>query len=222
MYVTYEVIIRQNFMNVKNRYFVTSTDTGMGKTIVSAILCKALKASYWKPIQCGDLHESDSKQVASFGISTTAERYALSLPQSPHTAAAWEEKNILLEEFEMDPSNSPFIVEGAGGVLVPLNDKNLLIDLIKKLDLSAVVVVQHYLGSLNHTLLTMEALKARNIHIAGMISNRHEDKDKAQFLSQKTKIPFLFHINEHTFFDEHLINYYAHIAYKALCEVSYA
>ncbi|MGZ5304921.1 MAG: dethiobiotin synthase, partial [Bacteroidia bacterium] len=165
--------------------FVTGIGTGIGKTIVSAILTEALKADYWKPIQTGNIGDSDSETVGNLISNTDSvihkEAYSLKKPASPHAAATDEnitivEENIILPESQ----NKILIIEGAGGLMVPLNDSFLMIDLIQKLKAEVVLVSANYLGSINHTLLSAEALKQRNIPVKGIVFNGevyHEGED---------------------------------------------
>jgi dethiobiotin synthetase len=154
------------------RFFVTGTDTGVGKTLVSAWLAFHLKADYWKPIQCGlENGEGDREVVERLsGRTSFPERYRLTLPRSPHVAAAAENLRIDCAEFTA-PDSPALIVEGAGGVLVPINEREYMADLILQLRLPTVVVARGTLGGINHVLLTLEALRARGCPIAGVVFN---------------------------------------------------
>lgn len=181
-------------MNTK-QYFVTGIDTNVGKTIISAILVEALKADYWKPIQAGDLENSDTKRVKSLVSNTQSqffpETYSLNTPASPHYAAAVDKVNIELENFKVPQTNKPLIIEGAGGLMVPLNDKYLVIDLIQKLNIPVVLVSKNYLGSINHTLLSIEILKKRNIPIKGIVFNGKPNVSTEKYIENYTKIQCL-------------------------------
>lgn len=155
--------------------FVTGIGTGIGKTIVSAVLVESLQADYWKPVQSGDLDNSDTLYVQSLVSNAKTvfhpEAYRLTQPLSPHKSAA-------LDGIEIDPSTiiapqteNTLIIEGAGGLMVPLNHTFLMIDLIQQLNAEVILVVKHYLGSINHTLLSLEALRSRNIPITALIFN---------------------------------------------------
>jgi dethiobiotin synthase len=148
--------------------FVTGTDTNVGKTTVSAWLCMHSKANYWKPIQTG--MEFDGNVVKSLSPSTAiiAEIYKLKAPLSPYDAANLENKILNIESLG-ECSNT--IVEGAGGVLVPVAENFFMVDLIKKCNARALIVVKSQLGMINHTLMTVEAIKVRKIDILGMIIN---------------------------------------------------
>ena len=157
------------------KLFVTGIGTDLGKTVVSAVLTEALQADYWKPVQCGNLTNSDTKLVKSLVSNKHskfhAESYRFKLPASPHAAAAKEKTTIDLKKIKPPTTKNHLIIEGAGGLLVPLNDKDLVIDLIKKLQIPAIVISRNYLGSINHTLLTLSALRENNIEVAGIIFN---------------------------------------------------
>jgi dethiobiotin synthetase len=158
-----------------NAYFLTGIGTDVGKTIVSAALVEALQADYWKPIQAGDLDHTDTMKVRQLVANPHSvfhpERYQLNAPMSPHAAAAIDGVNIKLSDFSLPDTENTLIVEGAGGLMVPLNDYDTIIDLIERLQLPVILVSRHYLGSINHTLLSIEALKKRNLPIAGLIFN---------------------------------------------------
>lgn len=168
-----------------HRYFVTGIDTNIGKTVVSAILVKALNASYWKPIQSGDLEHTDSMKVKEYSEASTnqiiPDRYRLTTPASPHLAAEIENIEISLNDFDIPNIPGNLIVEGAGGLFVPLNYENTILDLIQKLSLPVILVSKNYLGSINHTLLSIHALKNRNIPIKGIIiiGDSHTPSEKA-------------------------------------------
>lgn len=175
--------------------FITGTDTNIGKTFVSAVLTLGLKASYWKPIQSGIETETDTqfvKRVTQLPDSFFLDEvYKLKLPRSPHEAAKAEGITIDLNIIEFPKRDKCVIVEGAGGVLVPLNDKNYMIDLIQKLELAVILVCRTQLGTINHTLLTIEALENRGIPILGIIMNGDEDLENQKSISMFSGIPIL-------------------------------
>ncbi|TSJ38971.1 dethiobiotin synthase [Fluviicola chungangensis] len=155
-------------------YVVTGIGTEVGKTVVSAVLCEALKADYWKPVQAGDLHALDSDFVKSNTSETTIipANKLLNHAMSPHEAARLDGIELTEADFDLPRFLKQTIVEGAGGVMVPLNDAGLCyIDLFQLWELPVYVVTKHYLGSINHTLLTLNALMSREIRIAGLIVN---------------------------------------------------
>ncbi|MFG0592263.1 dethiobiotin synthase [Myroides odoratimimus] len=155
------------------KLFVTGIDTGIGKTVTSAILTHYFKADYWKPIQSGDLHESDSMKIQQWNEHVTIyrERFRLQLPASPHESAAKENVNMQLSDFTLPDTVNNLIVEGAGGLFVPINSSTYMIDLIQYLKLPVALVTKNYLGCINHTMLSIEALRTRNIPIDYLVLN---------------------------------------------------
>jgi len=182
------------------RLFVTGIGTGIGKTIVSAVLTEKLKADYWKPIQSGDLDDSDTLKVKSLISNDKTifhpETYRLTQPYSPHKSAAIDGISIDETKFALPKTENNLIIEGAGGLMVPLNDHFLMIDLIKQLNVSVVLVSQNYLGSINHTLLSAEILKKYDIDIAGIIFNGKTDKDSESYILQYTGLRLLGRLPE--------------------------
>lgn len=159
-----------------NSFIITGTDTEIGKTLVSALLVKSLSASYWKPTQSGLEDETDSEFVKRVsGCSDDRiipEIFRLTQPLSPHLSSIKDGIQIELDDFKIpDCKTETLIIEGAGGVLVPLNWKTLQIDLFKKLNIPVVVVARTKLGTINHTLLTLEALRNREIQVHGVVLN---------------------------------------------------
>ena len=179
-------------------YFLTGIGTDVGKTVVSSILVNLLKADYWKPIQAGDLHFTDSMKIKKWcnGVHIHPERYRLAKPMSPHAAAERDNVEIHLKDFCLPNTENHLIVEGAGGLLVPLNDNQMIIDLIEYLQIDVVLVSQHYLGSINHTLLSIEALLNRQIPIAGIIFNGDENKETESIITSTYKIKVIGRIPE--------------------------
>lgn len=162
-------------------FFVTGTDTGIGKTVVSAILTKGLGATYWKPVQSGLHEETDTEAVARMtGLPENhfqEETYRLSEPLSPHASAAIDNVEIDMRAFSIpDYQTQHMVVEGAGGIHVPLNENHMIVDLISQLELPVLIVSRSGLGTLNHTLLTIEALRKRNISILGVVMNGPENE----------------------------------------------
>ena len=183
------------------RYFITGIGTNIGKTIVSAILTEALEADYWKPIQAGDLEYSDSLKVKNLISNTKTkihiEAYRLNQPMSPHAAAKLDNVIIDLNKITLPKTTNHLIIEGAGGLMVPLNENKLVIDLIKKLDAEVILVSQNYLGSINHTLLSLESLKVRNLKVKGIIFNGKENTETEQFILNYSGAKYLGRIDEH-------------------------
>lgn len=175
-----------------NTYFITGIDTNVGKTVTSAVLVEALKADYWKPVQAGDLENSDTLTVQKLISNSKShffpEKYRLNTPASPHYAAELDGVEIDFEGFELPSTNNNLIIEGAGGLFVPLNSKHLLIDLIQKLKIPVILVAKTYLGSINHTLLSIDALQRRNIPIAGIFFNGKIEISSKNYILEYTKI----------------------------------
>ena len=179
----------------KRPIFITGIGTGVGKTIVSAILVEKLKADYWKPVQSGELDNSDTMLVRSLISNEQSlfheEAYRLSQPLSPHQSAALDRIRIDLDKIILPNTENQLIIEGAGGLMVPLNDKDLMIDLIKKLDAEVVLVSKNYLGSINHTLLSAEILKTRNIPISRLIFCGENNQSSEEVIFKQTGIPII-------------------------------
>lgn len=193
-------------------YFVTGIGTNIGKTIVSAILTEALEADYWKPIQAGDLGNSDSLKVKNLISNSNtqihSETYRLKNAMSPHAAAKLDNITIDLDKITLPKTQNNLIIEGAGGLMVPVNDKDLIIDLIKKLNVEVILVSQNYLGSINHTILSYEALKNRQISMKGIIFNGQENQESQQFILNYTKLPLIAKIHQHECIDKNVILHY--------------
>jgi dethiobiotin synthetase len=158
-----------------SRFFITGTDTGVGKTVVSALLCAALDAIYWKPIQTGTREGTDRATVMRLAklsaARTIPEAFRFAPPVSPHLAARCAGVKIGLRKIRMPEiaSHENLIVEGAGGVLVPINDKHLMADLMRQLNLPVFVVARTSLGTINHTLLSLASLRAAGLEVRGVI-----------------------------------------------------
>lgn len=196
----------------KNTFFVTGISTEVGKTIISAIITEALQADYWKPIQSGDLHNSDTHKVKKL-ISNTKTvfhkgAYDLQMPASPHLSAKLDNIEIEIDKIIRPKTENHLVIEGAGGLLVPLNEKHTIADLILPSD-KIILVSRHYLGSINHTLLTYEALKQRNLSIYGIIFSGKENNSSESIILEKTGIKYLGRVDEEPYFDKNVISYYA-------------
>jgi dethiobiotin synthetase len=188
--------------------FITGIGTGIGKTIISAVLVEKLAADYWKPVQSGDLDKSDTLMVQSLVSNTKSvfhpETYRLTRPHSPHKSAAIDGIEITSNNFNIPQTENQLIIEGAGGLMVPLNGQFLMIDLIKQLGAAVVLVSQNYLGSINHTLLSINALRQYQIPLKGIIFNGAEDKDSESYILAWSKlnligcIPLFTAINKKT------------------------
>ena len=194
------------------KIFITGIGTDVGKTITSAIVTQALEADYWKPIQAGDLENSDTHKLKS-QISNPKSQfhpnaYALKTPASPHLAAALDGIIIDLKKIIEPITDNHLVIEGAGGILVPLNETDCIIDLIQP-EYKVIIVSRHYLGSINHTLMTIEILKSRNINIAGIIFSGDENKSTEAIILNKTGLNCIGRIENEPYFDENVIKYYA-------------
>ncbi|SHG60786.1 dethiobiotin synthase [Flavobacterium defluvii] len=194
------------------KIFVTGISTDVGKTIASSVIVEALEADYWKPVQAGDLDNSDTDKVKA-RISNKKSRffensYKLNTPASPHWAAEIDGITIQLNEIQEPKTNNNLVIEGAGGIFVPLNDEQTIIDLIKP-DYKIVVVSRHYLGSINHTLLTIEAIQNKGFKVAGIIFSGSENKSTESLILNKTKIKCIGRIDEEPYFDQNVIAEYA-------------
>lgn len=194
------------------KLFVTGIGTDVGKTVASAIITQALEADYWKPIQAGDLDNSDSHKIKRYVSNDKTiiheNSYKLNTPSSPHLAATIDGITIDLKKIIEPKTKNHLVIEGAGGVLVPLNNEDCIIDLIKK-DYKVIIVSRHYLGSINHTLLTFEALKSRKIEVSGIIFSGNENKASEDIILSKTKAKFIGRIDNEPYFDQNVIQYYA-------------
>jgi dethiobiotin synthetase len=180
--------------------FVTGIGTGVGKTFASAVLCETLQADFWKPIQTGNTETTDSSFIRATLLNTLSkihqEVYSFSKPASPHFAAFAEGKIIELEKVKLPDTNNRLVVEGAGGLLVPLNDELVMYDLIDYLKLPVVVVVRNYLGSINHALLTCQFLEERNADVLGIIFSGSNYNDNEQTIKHFTQLPLLGNLDE--------------------------
>ena len=177
-------------------FFVTAIDTNVGKTVVSALLCRALDYSYWKPIQCGDLEFSDTMKVKKWvpEVTTFKESYSLEYPLSPHEASRLSSVNVQMEKFVL-PTDEPIIVEGAGGLMVPLNEQgDLVIDIAKKINAQVIVVIKNYLGSINHSLLTIDYLKRNDYIIKGIIFTGESTPSSERIIEKIAGVDVLYHL----------------------------
>tara|TARA_R110002126_G_scaffold102784_4_gene235037 strand:- start:65 stop:688 length:624 start_codon:yes stop_codon:yes gene_type:complete len=194
------------------KLFITGIGTDVGKTIASSIITEALEADYWKPIQAGDLENSDSHKIQSFISNCKTvihpNSYKLNTPASPHLAAEIDGITIDLTKITAPETSNHLVIEGAGGLFVPINNDDCIIDLIQP-NYKVIVVSRHYLGSINHTLLTIEALKNRKIAIAGIIFSGEENKATESIILHKTGVRCIGRIEQEPYFDQNVINEYA-------------
>jgi dethiobiotin synthetase len=204
------------------KLFITGIGTDVGKTIASAIITEALEADYWKPIQAGDINDSDSHNIRRYisNPKTTIfpNSYALRTPASPHLAAEIDGITINLKDIKEPKASNHLVIEGAGGILVPLNETDVLADLIHP-NHKVIVVSRHYLGSINHTLMTIEVLKSRGVTTAGIIFNGDENASTEGIILQKTGVKMIGRIDKEPYFDKNVILDYAHRFREKLLEL---
>lgn len=196
------------------KLFVTGIGTDVGKTVVSAILCEALQADYWKPVQTGTYYGTDSDKIKKYISNTKTqihpETYCLKHYMSPHAAAEMEGVSIELNNIVAPKTENTLIIEGAGGLMVPLNHKKeLIIDLIQKLEAETIVVIQNYMGSINHSLLTLEVLKYRKMKIAGVIINGPPHQLSHDIIMEYCGEKLLGKVGKENVMDKSIISRYA-------------
>lgn len=197
-------------------YFVTAIDTDSGKTIVSAILCEALGADYWKPIQAGFPRDTEEVQrlVSNDQLKVFPEAYLLMTPASPHAAAKVDGVKIELEKIKLPVTSNDLVIEGAGGCLVPLNDHDFVIDLVSHFGATVILVADLYLGSINHTLLTWEALVKRNVALKGIIFNGVSNPESERIILLHTGLRCLLRLERKENMDKDEVKQYADILKK--------
>lgn len=189
-------------------YFITGTGTDVGKTVAAAWLCHHLQAAYWKPMQSGCLDQPEEATVAKLAnLSSQAvcpQVYSMTQPLSPHLAAKLDGIEIDIAKLQLPQSAQPIIVEGAGGALVPLNDTQLMTDLMVELSLPTIVVASSGLGTINHTCMTLEVLKIRGIDVRGVIMVGPENTENKYAIEHYghtqviAEIPWLDTLNHQT------------------------
>ena len=193
------------------RYFVTGISTEVGKTVVSAIITEALQADYWKPVQSGDLEYSDTDKVQNLISNKKSvfhkNSYALHTPMSPHASAKIDGISIELDKIVEPKTKNTLVIEGAGGVLVPLNEVDVILDVIKP-NYKVIVVSRHYLGSINHTLLTLNLLKEKGFDVS-LIFSGAEHPTTESIITKMSKVPVIGRVDEEPYFDENVIKEYA-------------
>lgn len=194
------------------KIFITGIGTEVGKTVVSSIVVEALRADYWKPVQAGDLEFSDTDRVKSWVSNERSvfhpSAYALKTPMSPHAAAELDGLRIDPERIVEPVTSNDLVIEGAGGLLVPLNEKNTILDLIRE-DYRVIVVSRNYLGSINHSLLTLEALRSRGLTVSGIIFNGEPVPSTEKIIETLGKTPVIGRIDEEESIDRKTVSRYA-------------
>jgi dethiobiotin synthetase len=183
---------------MSNSYFLTGIGTDVGKTVVSAILCELLQATYWKPIQSGDLQNSDSKKIQEWlnnTIKIIPEAHIFSEALSPHVASKIDGVSINPAMLNLPKTTGNLIVEGAGGWLVPINDAGITFaDLAEQWNVPIILVSRHYLGSINHTLLSIESIRSRNVKIHGIIYVGEPLPDTCEIIEKISGVKTLFSV----------------------------
>ena len=202
----------------QQKYFITGISTDVGKTIASAILVEALNADYWKPIQAGDLKYGDTEKVQEL-ISNTKSKfypktYGLKTPMSPHAAAEIDGVEIYLDKIIEPKTKNHLIIEGAGGLLVPINDTQTILDIIQP-EYKVIVVSRHYLGSINHTFLTIKLLQEKGFDVA-LIYSGNKQKTTEEIIQKMTGVKVIGRIEEEENFDKSIIKKYAQLFHSKL------
>jgi len=192
------------------KFFVTGIGTDVGKTVISAILVEKLKADYWKPVQSGDLDNTDTLKVKSLVSNPVSifhsEAYRLNSPLSPHHSAKIDGIRIDPSRIVLpETSNEYLIVEGVGGLMAPLNSKYMMIDLAGDLRAGIILVSKIYLGSINHTLLSIEALKQRGLPLLGIIFNGNVNMETENIILEYSGVKCIGRIPETTFLNRNFV-----------------
>jgi len=181
-------------------FFVTGTDTGVGKTVLSALLVAALDGIYWKPVQTGAIEGTDRDSVRLWAgcpeERLLQERYKFDPPVSPHLAAREAGVHIPLQAFDLPVAvaGHPLIVEGAGGAMVPLNENDLMLDLMRRLGLAVVIAARTTLGTINHSLLTIAALRSARLSVHGVVMIGEENIENRRAIEHYGKVRIIGHI----------------------------
>lgn len=203
-----------------NKIVVAGIGTDVGKTVASAVLVEALQGDYWKPIQCGNLQEGDSHRIAQLVSHSQMiiheEVYRFKAPVSPHQAAHLEEISICACEYPK--TERPLVIECAGGLMVPLSDQLMQIDFMLPWECRWVLVSKHYLGSINHTILSVEMLKQRKVKLAGIIFNGKQSEFSEKVILDYAQVPCLGRLLPEWVFTKRTIKKYAQSWKKNLHE----
>ncbi len=193
------------------KIFITGIGTDVGKTVASAIVVEALQADYFKPVQAGDLSYSDTDKVKELVSNSTSKfypnSYALQTPMSPHAAAEIDGITINIETIKTPKTKNHIVIEGAGGLLVPLNDKETILDLIDA-NHKVIVVSRHYLGSINHTLMTVKLLQEKGFNPV-LIFSGEEHITTEDIIVKMTGVEVIGRIDNEPFFDTMVVKEYA-------------
>jgi dethiobiotin synthetase len=180
---------------VNGDLFVTGTDTGVGKTLLSALLVAALGRDYWKPIQTGADEGTDRETVLRLAEIDAScawpESYIFAPPVSPHLAAEWQRTSIELDKIRRPPSAKALIVEGAGGILVPINGRESMMDLARHSGAPIVIASRTALGTINHSLLTIAAIRSANLELRGVVMSGKENADNRRAIERYGNVPVI-------------------------------
>ena len=208
------------FKYFMNKYFITGIGTDVGKTVVSAIVTEALEADYWKPVQAGELQHTDTHRVRDLISNSRSvmheHSYALQSPMSPHAAAAIDGISIDLSFIRPPETENHLVIEGAGGLLVPLNQQETMLDLIRE-DYKVVLVSRHYLGSINHTLLTLSELRNRGLNVSGIVFNGTVNEHTESIIKKIGNVKEIGRIDDEPSIDKKTIKKYSKL-FKPLLE----
>lgn len=195
----------------KNAYFVTAIGTDSGKTLVCAVLAEALGADYWKPVQAGFPRDTDTVKSLVYRTDITfhSEAYLLQMPASPHLSAASEGMIIDPKRIMLPETNNSLIVEGAGGLMVPLTDDFFIADLIELLNIPLILVANIYLGSINHTLLTIREIQRKNLQVEGIIFNGEDIRSTKEIILKQSDYRVLGEIFPEKVINKEVVKRYA-------------
>ncbi|MBK9283545.1 MAG: dethiobiotin synthase [Sphingobacteriaceae bacterium] len=201
-----------------NKYFITGIGTGVGKTVVAAAFTEALKADYWKPVQCGLEGGSDSSRVKQFVKNQVSvfhpETFVFNEPASPHLAALLEAKKLSSDQFILPNTQNSLIIEGAGGLLVPLNEHNYVIDLAADFDAEVVLVCGDYLGCINHSLLSIDFLLKNDFNLTTLVLNGNFHPEVKKAIINYAEIPKLIELPKVEQINEEVIGNFAGLIKK--------
>jgi len=196
---------------MSQKFIVAGIGTDTGKTVASAILCQALKADYWKPVQAGDLNNTDSHKIERWTSDTIVhpEAYRLSQPMSPHAAAVIDNDRIDENKLQIPETERNLIIELAGGLMVPMRSDYLNIDWVEKTGLPVILVSNYYLGSINHTLLSLSLIKQRNLPLVGIIFNGEKNPSTFDVIMHRSGVKCLLEIDQEVEITEDIVSNYA-------------
>lgn len=195
------------------RIFVTGIGTDVGKTVASAIIVEALQADYWKPVQTGSYFSTDADKIRKYISNTKTtihpESFVLKQYMSPHAAAELEGMSISLDKIVPPKTDNTLVIEGAGGIMVPLNDKEFIVDMIQSFQAEVVLVIQNYLGSINHSILSIDALRFRNIPVLGIVFNGPPHKLSEDIILSYSGLKCIGRIQKETVINKEVVSRYA-------------